>query len=284
MKTYTYSFDKLNCEMLEQFTLLKNVSLHSHSFNEIAIVISGTSLHIVDKERYPLIRGDVFVIKNNETHELKKMSNLKLINIVYNRDFFETVRKELNDIPGFQALFVYEPMFRKTNDFKAKLHLNTNQLNELMPILKLMKKVQSEKVPGYKKAAEYVFKLLVISLCSYYSETDILRSKELLKISKAIIFMEKSYKNKITLNILASKAKLTIPTFRRAFKRVTGCSPIDYLIRLRVEEAAKLMNENNKIKVIDAALACGFENSSYFTRKFKQIMEITPVNYLKSQK
>ena len=55
-----------------------------------------------------------------------------------------------------------------------------------MPILKLMKKVQSEKVPGYKKAAEYVFKLLVISLCSYYSETDILRSKELLKISKAI--------------------------------------------------------------------------------------------------
>ena len=83
---------------------------------------------------------------------------------------------------------------------------------------------------------------------------------------------------------MAGKVNLTVPTFRRIFKKVTGCAPIDYLIRLRVEEAAKLMNKDNNIKVIDAAITCGFENSSYFTRKFKQIMEITPVNYLKSQK
>ena len=96
--------------------------------------------------------------------------------------------------------------------------------------------------------------------------------------------MEKSFAEKITLNDLAGKVNLTVPTFRRAFKRVTGCSPIDYLIRLRVEEAAKMMSENNKIKVIDAAMNSGFDNSSYFTRKFKEVMEITPVEYLKSQK
>jgi len=283
MKTYTHSFDKLNCEMLEHYTLPKNVALHTHSFDEIAIVVGGTSLHIVGQERYPLIRGDVFVVKGSEAHEFKKMLDLKLVDIVYNRVFFETVRKELNDIPGFQALFVHEPMFRKMNNFKAKLHLNTHQLNELMPILKLMKKVQSAKTPGYDIATEYAFKLVVISLCSYYSETDVPRSKELLKISKVINFMEKSYAENVTLNILANKSGLTVPTFRRVFKRVTGCAPIDYLIRLRVERAAKMMSENNKIKVIDAALSVGFDNSSYFTRKFKQIMEITPVEYLKTR-
>jgi len=284
MKTYTHSFNKLNCELLEQFSLPRTVPLHTHSFDEIAIVISGTSLHIVDKERYPLIRGDVFVIKGAEAHELKKMSNLKLIDIVYNREFFETVKNKLNDIPGFQALFLHEPMFRKLNDFKAKLHLDSNQLNELMPLLKLMKKVQTEKTPGYKIAIEYVFKLLVINLCNFYSETDVPRSKELLRISKVINYLEKYYDKKITLKKMADKVKLTVPTFRRIFKKVTGCSPVDYLIRLRIEEAAKLMNKNNKIKVIEVAIACGFENSSYFTKKFKQIMEKTPVNYLKLQK
>ena len=284
MKTYTHTFDKINCELLEQFSLQGNIPIHTHYFNEVAVVLSGTCLHVVGKERYPLIRGDVFVLKGNETHEFKKMLNLKMIDIVYNREFFDTVRKELNDIPGFQALFVYEPMFRKINKFKAKLHLNSNQLNELMPILKLMKKIQLNKMPGYAIATESVFKLVVISLCSYYSETDIPRSKELLRISKVINFMEKSYAEKITLNDLANKGNLTVPTFRRGFKRVTGCSPIDYLIRLRVEEGAKMMSENNKIKVIDAAMSVGFDNSSYFTRKFKQIMEITPAEYLKSQK
>ena len=196
METFTHSFDKLNCEMLEQFSLPGDIPVHTHFFNEIAVVLSGTCLHVVGKERYPLIRGDVFVVKSNEVHGLKKLSNLKLIDIVYNREFFETVRKELNDIPGFQALFVYEPMFRKINKFKAKLHLNTHQLNELMRTLNLMKKIQLDKAPGYKKATEYVFKLVVISLCNYYSETDIPRSKELLRISKVINFMEKSFAEK----------------------------------------------------------------------------------------
>jgi len=281
VKTYTHSFDKLNCELLEQFALQGSIPLHTHFFNEVAVVLSGTCLHVVGKERNPLIRGDVFVLKGNETHEFKKMLDLKMIDIVYNRDFFDTVRKELNDIPGFQALFVYEPMFRKFNKFKAKLHLNSNQLNELMSILKLMKKIQLDKAPGYQIATESVFKLVVISLCSYYSETDVPRSKELLKVSKVINFMEKSFAEKITLNILADKSGLTVPTFRRVFKRVTGCSPIDYLIRLRVERAARMMSEKNNIRVIDAAMSCGFDNSSYFTRKFKQVMEITPVEYLK---
>ena len=44
------------------------------------------------------------------------------------------------------------------------------------------------------------------------------------------------------------------------------------------------MAENNRIKVMDASINCGFENSSYFTKKFKAVMGISPRNYLKEQK
>ena len=45
-----------------------------------------------------------------------------------------------------------------------------------------MKKIRSNETPGYKNAIEYVFKLIVISLCNYYSETDTPRTKELLRM------------------------------------------------------------------------------------------------------
>jgi len=59
---------------------------------------------------------------------------------------------------------------------------------------------------------------------------------------------------------------------------------IDYLIRFRAEKAAEMTAENSKIKVIDAAMAVGFDNSSYFAPKFKEVVGITPVNYLRQQR
>ena len=44
------------------------------------------------------------------------------------------------------------------------------------------------------------------------------------------------------------------------------------------------MENNSKIRVIDAAMNTGFENSSYFTLKFKSIIGISPSEYLKKQR
>jgi len=46
------------------------------------------------------------------------------------------------------------------------------------------------------------------------------------------------------------------------------------------KKATELLAKGN-IRVIDAAMAAGFENSSYFSRKFKEIMGTTPVRYSK---
>jgi len=45
-----------------------------------------------------------------------------------------------------------------------------------------------------------------------------------------------------------------------------------------------MMEKNNDIRIIDASLATGFWNSSYFTRKFKAVIGMTPMEYLKKQR
>ncbi len=277
---FTYLFKNGDCELLEQHG---NVvcSIHSHSFDELTIVLSGTSLHEVESERYPLVPGDVFVIKGNQNHGLVKSSILDLALINYKHDFFETIKNEFKDIPGFQALFVYEPQFRKVNKFKAKLHLNHRQLSSIKKLLDLMKELKTDKLPGYKIAGESIFRLLVVKLCNYYNETDATLSEDLMTVGSVIDFMGNFYANPITLKILAEHAGLPVHTFRRAFKKMTGCTPIDYLIRLRIEKSVEMMEKNSKVRVIDIAMSNGFENSSYFTLKFKEIMGVTPIKYLK---
>ena len=66
------------------------------------------------------------------------------------------------------------------------------------------------------------------------------------------------------------RSKNTAETyFCRYFKESTGMSPIEYLINLRIEEAARLIRETD-YKIIEICLLSGFDNSSYFIRKFYQ--------------
>jgi len=283
MNYLTFPFEDCNCG-LEDSVNLPEGQPHTHSFDEIAIVLGGTSIHVVGKEEYPLMRGDVFVIHGNQVHGNEKLSNFHVLNIVYKRDFFETVKKELENVAGFNTLFVHEPCFRKYHKFKARLHINPRQLYIVTHFVELLKEEIDNKLPGYEQIVDYLFKTIVINLCRYYSEVDTPHSKSLLKVGQTIDFMEKNFAEEITLQMLAEKAGMSTAVFLRAFKKITNCTPVDDLIRMRIEKAAKMMEEKSDIRVIDVSTGTGFWNSSYFSKKFKDIMGTTPTDYLKKMR
>jgi len=264
--------------------ILENVKstipLHSHDFDELNFVFGGTGLHTIDKEKYPLMRGDVFVIHGNQKHGIATPSKLRMINVLFSRNKFKKLSKSFRNIHGFRALFELEPRCRKDHEFKSKLHLDVESLNYFSKLLNMMEDECDNIREGYKITVESIFKLIVVNLCRSYSESKTPESKVLLKISSAINFMENNFAENISVSLLAEKSGMAVSSFHRIFKEIMGCAPIDYLIRLRIEKSAELLAKNN-VKVIDVAMATGFENSSYFSRKFKEVMGITPVKYKK---
>jgi len=283
IKHLDFGFDFADCEMFEDKNL-QSADPHTHFYDEIAIVLGGSSVHVVGKDQYPLMRGDVFVIHGNQIHGNKKLSNFHIFNFIYKRDFFENIRSELDGVPGFKTLFIHEPCFRKYHKFKAKLHLNPHKLNYIISIINQMIEERNCGRPGSNKSMEYLFRVLIINLCQCYEEIDTPHSKELFTIGRVIDFMEENLGEDITLDMLAKRAYTSKSTLLRAFKRMTGCTPIEYLIKLRIEKAAEMMEKNKDIRIIDASLATGFWNSSYFTRKFKAVIGMTPMEYLKKQR
>jgi AraC-like DNA-binding protein len=82
----------------------------------------------------------------------------------------------------------------------------------------------------------------------------------------------------VTLSELAREAGLSAAYFSQRFKSSTGVSPHQYLLRLRICRAKKLLEESES-PVIDIAMECGFQTQQHFARIFRRLTMRTPTEY-----
>ncbi len=102
--------------------------------------------------------------------------------------------------------------------------------------------------------------------------------KELIQI--AVKYIHNNFERDISLADIAKFVFLSPSYFARAFKEETGVSPINYLLKVRVERAKELIVESN-LKISDIALSVGFSNQQRFNEIFKKYTGMTPTQYKK---
>lgn len=79
----------------------------------------------------------------------------------------------------------------------------------------------------------------------------------------------------LPLEALAVAAGLSVSQFARAFKARTGQPPHRYLLRLRVEQAARLLRTST-LSIADIAAGCGFSHQEHLTRVLRAHLGTTP--------
>ena len=77
---------------------------------------------------------------------------------------------------------------------------------------------------------------------------------------------------------LAAAAGLGLSRFAAAFRRSTGTTPHQYVLRCRVDQA-RLLLTRDRVAVADVALLLGFANQSHFTEVFRRLVGTTPRSY-----
>lgn len=68
-----------------------------------------------------------------------------------------------------------------------------------------------------------------------------------------------------------------------AFTKHTGVSPINYLIKKRIEEAKNLLSATD-YSVAQIALSVGFSSHAYFAQVFKKEVGMSPISYRKQSR
>jgi AraC-like DNA-binding protein len=79
-----------------------------------------------------------------------------------------------------------------------------------------------------------------------------------------------------TVESMAKRAGMSVAAFHHNFKLVTASSPLQYLKRIRLDRARRLMAHDG-YNASTAARAVGYESPSQFSREFKRLFGVTPV-------
>jgi AraC-like DNA-binding protein len=90
--------------------------------------------------------------------------------------------------------------------------------------------------------------------------------------------LQSSFMDKPDLAVLSSTACLSTPQLIRQFKAVFHTTPHQYLTRIRLAHAARLLQET-AVPVHEITWKCGFENTSAFCRAFKAEYGVPPLSF-----
>jgi AraC-like DNA-binding protein len=98
------------------------------------------------------------------------------------------------------------------------------------------------------------------------------------RVEKAIDYIKSAYTEDISLEQLATVSNLSKFHFTRIFKKITGKTPYQYLMQIRVTEAKNLLLHSNR-SITEIAYEVGFNNPTSFYNFFIKEVGISPSRY-----
>lgn len=130
--------------------------------------------------------------------------------------------------------------------------------------------------------AEAMIDYLTEHTLSYLEEPPALVSEVSHKtIKKTLEYIHDNFTNEISIQTLSEKFYLSPNYLCHLFKKEVGDNFIEYISRLRIQYACKLLTETD-LPIKQIGEKCGIHDYFYFTRIFKRIMNQTPTQYRES--
>ncbi len=252
--------------------------VHAHEFHELVVLLSGSGVHLTDHGSYGMATGDVFLVRGAMAHGYADTHDVDLINILFQPGILGLPLQHLRDLPGYHALFDIEPRLRAAGRFQQRLRLSEDQLAEAARRIALLEDELESRQPGYRFAACTHLMGLLGHLSRCYGDSRRPEQRTLMRLGEVLSFMERNLDEEMTVGALAEIAHMSESTLTRRFRKVLGRSPVEHLIRLRIDRAQRLLQDAD-LAITEVAFACGFSDSNYFSRRFKAETGVSPRAY-----
>lgn len=249
---------------------------HAHDFSELVLVFEGQFLHSINGKEYLTGAGEAFVLTDKDVHSYERSDKIKLANILFDPKRLPLPLDALRQLPGFVTLFELEPAFREAHKFQSKLVLSPEAMAHARNLVERLRQELQDQAPGYQPLAAALFTELLIYLARSPAATMASEYQMALSLGKVVSHIGSHFADPtLRLDQLAKAAGMSKRNFQRAFKKGMGTSPINYLLRARVDKAEVLLR-TSELPVAEVALAVGFEDSNYFARQFVRHKGVTP--------
>lgn len=112
------------------------------------------------------------------------------------------------------------------------------------------------------------------------SEFENLSADHVLDRISELVVQQMNNQQPVTIEALAGIVGLSYAQLRRKINAVTGLPPARYILSLRIEKAKELLARSPGITISEAAYRTGFSDNSHFTKVFRRITGLTPLQFV----
>lgn len=254
----------------------------------IKTVLSGEEWYGIDHRKLVIRPGQFLVLNDDQRYSchIDQGEKVRCLSIFFQKEFAAAVFDDM--LNSEESLLQYPSLNNGTSpEFFQTLNNITPDLHA--QLTGLTATIENR---GYDAAMvdEYLVFLLQHLIRIHKSEMirgDKIKAvkastrKEIYKrLCIARDILHSSYTENLDLYKISHLACLSVPQLIRQFKAAFHCTPYQYLIRIRLEHAAQLLQYTDK-QVQEITWICGFENTSAFCRAFKSAYGIQPMLFRK---
>ncbi len=258
----------------EHFTV-NEFPLHYHAEYELILVLTGSGKRFVGDSIAEFSSGDLCFFGPNlpHTYSNKHLSGSREIHQIVVQFDENFLGKGFFDKPPFKQIRAFFDQSVRGYNFTG------DTLKEVSEMIKSLVKLGEPEViirllailNKLSKSCEFE----LLSSRGFSSKLDHVESE---RMGKVFDYMLKHFREEISLNKIASVACLSPEAFCRYFKKYTRKTFSEFLIEVRIGHACKLLQQH-MLGVNQVSIQSGFNNISYFNRKFKSMTRKTPVEY-----
>jgi AraC-like DNA-binding protein len=232
-------------------------SRHYHNLFEIYYMKEGNCSYFIDNKVYEITSGDIVLIPDGVIHKTNyddKPHTRLLIN--FSANYIPT--SIMSQIPKLIYLYRNEKALPEIDEIFTKIEAEYNSPDEFT----------NESV---KCLVHSLFFIMARNNNSFSN-----KSSSSILIEECVKYIKKNFMHALSLSDMAKLYSVSPEHLSRIFKKETGFGFNEFITLVRLQRAeAMLKNENGKT-ISEIAYACGFNDSNYFSDKFKKAYGTVP--------
>lgn len=249
---------------------------HTHEFLEIAYVAEGRALHKIKNEEAVICRGNYFIVDYNTEHSYESISDepLLIVNILFNPRFID---KSLERCRSFDELL--RNYLIKFDSGKLKISPTATVFTD--DDGKIGECIESLICEFYSKGAGFTEMMrcellrLILRTMRKISARDDAEDDIVAEICRRV---SENPAEVPTLGQIADELSYSQYYLSARFKELSGIGYRDYVAKVRMSEASRLLANTNK-KIAQISEEVGYLDVNSFYIAFRKHHGVTPSNY-----
>lgn len=259
---------------------------HYHSYYEFYYLVSGERKFFIDGKNYKIQSGDMVLIPKREIHRTTffgKGSEHERIAVYFDDEFIRPLKEAIGreafeqcfherimSIPAAKRTYIEELLERLLEEYQQKDEFSERickmYCEELVLLMIRCQRDNKEQLP---------------QIIAGESDKDISSIEAKEEMEEAAQYINRCFKEPLTLSFMAAKSCMSASYFSRRFKTVTGFGFKEYLNMVRIRHACELL-ASTTLSVTEISEACGYMDSNYFGDAFRKVKKMSPREYRKS--